>query len=357
MKNTDLLDLYSDYLISSFGQVTATGLSQLLGGSVSHDQVTRSLAGEPHTSADLWHLVKPQVRQMQTPEGVMIVDDSIAEKPYSDENEIICWHYNHSTGQVVKGLNFMTALYYSQDIALPVGFTLIAKTEVYVDKTDGKPKRRSPIGKNEYYRQLLQQAVNNQIPFGTVLNDVWYASAENMRFIKLDLHKDFVMPVKTNRKVALSQADQQHARFVRVDTLPLEPNVTYTVYLEDVPFPLRLVKQVFTHEDGSQGILYLVSSETTLTFDGLTMLYRKRWPVEPYHKSLKQNASLEKSPAHTVVTQTNHFFAALCSYIKLGMLKVSTKTNHFALKAKLYLKALQSAFTTLRELQPVRLVA
>jgi hypothetical protein len=37
--------------------------------------------------------------------------------------------------------------------------------------------------------------------------------------------------------------------------------------------------------------------------------YRKRWNVEPYHKSLKQNASLEKSPTHTVVTQTNHFFA------------------------------------------------
>jgi hypothetical protein len=39
-----LLDLYTDYLISSFGQTTATGLSQLLDGEVSHDQVTRFLA-------------------------------------------------------------------------------------------------------------------------------------------------------------------------------------------------------------------------------------------------------------------------------------------------------------------------
>lgn len=357
MKNTELFDLYSDYLISSFGQVTATGLSALVGGSVSHDQVTRSLAGDQRTPADLWRLVKPHVRQMQTPEGVIIVDDSIAEKPYSDENDIVCWHYNHSTGQLVKGINFMTALYYSHDVALPVGFTLIAKTEQYVNQKDGKLKRRSPIGKNAYFRQMLQQAVDNQIPFRYVLNDVWYASAENMRFIKLDLHKDFVMPVKSNRKVASSQADQQQGRFVRVDTLNLEPNVTYTMYLEDVPFPLLLIKQVFTHEDGSQGILYLVSSDTTLTYDGMTTLYRKRWPVEPYHKSLKQNASLEKSPAHTVVTQTNHFFAALCSYIKLEMLKVSTKTNHFALKAKLYLNALHRAFTALRELQPVRLAA
>jgi hypothetical protein len=39
-----LLDLYTDYLISSFGQTSATGLSQLLDGEVSHDQVTRFLA-------------------------------------------------------------------------------------------------------------------------------------------------------------------------------------------------------------------------------------------------------------------------------------------------------------------------
>src|SRR5712692_902918 len=357
MKNTDLLDLYSDYLISSFGQTTAIGLSKLLGGRISHDQVTRFLAGDKRTSADLWRLVKPHVRQVQSPAGLLIFDDSIAAKPYSDENDIICWHYDHTSGQVVKGINFMTALYYSQAVALPVGFTLIAKTEVYLDQQTGKSKRRSPIGKNEHYRQMLQQVVDNQIPFAYVLNDVWYASADNMRFIKLYLHKDFVMPLKTNRKVALSVADQQQGHFVRVDTLNLESNVTYTVYLEDVDFPLLLVKQVFTNEDDAVGILYLVSSDTTLTYDGLTTLYRKRWPVEPYHKSLKQNASLEKSPVHTVVTQTNHFFAALCSYIKLEMLKVDTKTNHFALKAKLYLNALQCAFTTLRDLQPIRLAA
>ncbi len=79
--------------------------------------------------------------------------------------------------------------------------------------------------------------------------------------------------------------------------------------------------------------------------------------MEPYHKSLKQNASLEKSPTQTVVTQTNHFFAALCGYIKLELLKGDTRLNHFALKSKLYLRAIQSAYTALRELHPARLTA
>ena len=353
----NLLDLYSDYLISSFGQTTATGLSGLLGGAISHDKITRFLAGKLHTPADLWRLVKPYVRQVQRDDGVMIVDDSIAEKPSTDENEMVCWHYDHSHDRIIKGINFMTALYHSQTVSLPVGFALIAKTEQYLDKKDGKPKRRSPISKNEHYRTLLQQTVDNQIPFRYVLNDVWYSSAENMMFVKHTLKKEFIMPLKANRKMALSLADKQQGRYVRVDTLDLEPNTTYTIYLEGVDFPIGLVKQVFVNEDGSTGILYLVSSDTTLSSEDITTIYRSRWNVEPYHKSLKQNASLEKSPTQTVVTQTNHFFASLCAYVKLEMLKSSTKLNHFALKMKLYVEAVQVAFTALRELQPVQFAA
>jgi hypothetical protein len=79
--------------------------------------------------------------------------------------------------------------------------------------------------------------------------------------------------------------------------------------------------------------------------------------VEPYHKSLKQNASLEKSPTQTVTTQTNHFFAALCGYIKLELLKSNTKLNHFSLKSKLYLHAIHSAYAALRQLNPTQLAA
>ena len=42
----EILDLYSDYLLSYFGQVTATGISRLLDGALSHDQVTRMLADD-----------------------------------------------------------------------------------------------------------------------------------------------------------------------------------------------------------------------------------------------------------------------------------------------------------------------
>jgi len=357
MKSEKLLDLYSDYLISAFGQTTATGLATLLKNEISHDSVQRFLAVEQQTSADLWHLVKPHVHKIQSKEGVLIVDDSIAEKPYTDENDIICWHYDHSQQRNVKGINFVTCLYYSLGVSLPVGFEIVTKTERYTDAKTGKDKRRSNRTKNEIYRDLVQQAENNQIIFKYVLNDIWFASAENMKFVKLTLKKEFVMPLKTNRKVAVSLSAKQEGRYQRVDTLELEAMQPVLVYLEEVGFPLLLVKQVFTNEDGSTGILYLVTSDTTLDGNGMTMLYQKRWNVEPYHKSLKQNASLEKSPTQTVTTQTNHFFAAVCGYIKLELLKGDTQLNHFALKSKLYLHAIQAAYAKLRELNPVCLAA
>jgi hypothetical protein len=73
----------------------------------------------------------------------------------------------------------------------------------------------------------------------------------------------------------------------------LDANTPLEIYLESVAFPLLLVKQVFANEDGSTGIQYLVSSDTPLSADQITPIYRKRWNVEPYHKSLNQNASLE----------------------------------------------------------------
>jgi hypothetical protein len=347
-----MLDLYSDYLISSFGATTATGLSQLLDGEVSHDQITRSLAKKKAESKELWQIVKPYVRRIEDKTGILIADDSIEEKPYTDENEHICWHYDHSKDRQVKGINFLSLLYHSQGLSLPIGFVLVTKTETYEDPKTGKAKRRSITTKNEHYRQLLKQAVQNQVEFSYVINDIWYAAAENMNFIKQELKKDFVMPLKSNRKVALSRDDKAKGKYVCLETMNIKSECTKEIYLEGVEFPLSLAKQIFINEDGSIGILYLVTSDTSLTYERITTIYQKRWKVEEYHKSLKQNVSLSKSPTQTINSQTNHFFAALWGYIKLEILKLQSKQNHFALKSKLYINALKQAFAVWQSLKP-----
>ena len=59
------LDMYTDYLLCSTGQTSATGLSRLHEGAVSHDQVTRLLHTAALTDKALWLASKPLIRQAE----------------------------------------------------------------------------------------------------------------------------------------------------------------------------------------------------------------------------------------------------------------------------------------------------
>jgi hypothetical protein len=127
------------------------------------------------------------------------------------------------------------------------------------------------------------------------------------------------------------------------------------VWIKDLEFPVKIFKQVFTNKDGTSGQRFLVTNELTLTDKQFRTLYKKRWSVvEPlvreYHKSLKQNASIGNSPAHTERTQSNHIFASILGYVKLEKLKQATNLNHFAMKAKIYMASMMTAKVTFQEL-------
>ena len=80
------------------------------------------------------------------------------------------------------------------------------------------------------------------------------------------------MPCKENRKVALAKAAKQRGQYQAVNQLDLPEGSPIQVWLEAVEFLLHLGKQVFTNEDSSVGILYLVTSDLTLSFDHITQL-------------------------------------------------------------------------------------
>ena len=353
----DLLDLYSDYLLSSFSLATATGLSEMTDGVYSHDQITRMLNAEKYSQKEYWRVIKPVVRQVEREDAAILVDDTIEEKPHTDESELITWHYDHSQGRSVKGINLLNFIYHSktssgQEISFPVAYETVTKPDVYQDPKSGKWKRRSPVSKNELVRQRLKVLCKtNQIKFKYVINDIWFSSKDNMKWIKNDLKKDFVMALKGNRLVALSEQDKVQGRFEALENLDLNVGQCRLVYLKGVNFPVIVAKQIFTNKDGSTGTLFLVSSDTSLTYDQLTTLYQKRWNVEVVHKSLKQNAALERSPTKTIRSQSNHIFAAMVATTKLECLKLAHQSNHFALKSKLYIKALKAAFDELQILK------
>ena len=171
-----------------------------------------------------------------------------------------------------------------------------------------------------------------------------------MTFIRLTLNKEFVMAIQGNRTVALSMKDKMNRRFVKIETLDLQPNVTQHVFLKGVSFPVAVCKQVLKNQDESEGVLYVVTSDLSLTYDQLTTLYQKRWNVEVFHKSLKSHAALTHSPTQTKATQSTHVFAAIYAVFKLEQLKIIHHMNHFALRSKIYLTALKASFQKLQTL-------
>ena len=223
----------------------------MLDGEVSHDQISRFLGQKAFTSKDLWVQVKSKVREVEKADGVLIFDDTIQEKQWTDENEIICWHYDHVKGRIVKGFNLLNCLYHVADMSIPVAFELIHKPILYCDLKTKQVKRKSTKTKNELMRDMLSVCIKNQLKFQFVLMDSWFASKDNLKFIKKECEKEFICALKANRLVSLREKDYQAKRFTRIDQLDLPENSAVHGWLKDVPFPVVFVRQLFTNKDGS----------------------------------------------------------------------------------------------------------
>ena len=170
--------------------------------------------------------------------------------------------------------------------------------------------------------------------FKYVLTDSWFSAKENFEFIR-QKKKHFISALKNNRLVALSLEDKKKGRFVHISSLELLDQQAVQGWLKGFDQEVILVRRIFTNKDGSTGLLNLVCSDLGLNGEQVATIYKKRWKVEEFHKSLKSNASLAKSPTRRVMTQNNHVFMSIYAVFKLESLKIKHKANHFALPSSL----------------------
>jgi hypothetical protein len=322
--------------------------------SLSHDKITRELSKGSYDSKYLWKKVKPYIQELTISDSVVVLsfDDSIEEKCYTDESDLICWHWDHVFKRSVKGVNFLTALVDVQGMRLPCAVEFVKKDHWVTDQKTGKRNRKSSKTKNEMFRDMIAQC-NNNFRFDYVVADSWYSSVENMELVKGKLDLEFIMALKSNRKVALSLEAKDANQNVSIESLQLGQQ-PMEIWFQELDFPLLLVKQVFKNEDGTEGELYLACSDLSLSFDQITTIYKKRWGVEEYHKSLKSNLGFAKSPTKIIKTQTSHFILSILAYVKLEWLRQRTNQNHFAMKTKIYQAALKAARNELLKLSTPR---
>ena len=84
--------------------------------------------------------------------------------------------------------------------------------------------------------------------FYYVLADSWYSSVENMNCCKKELKSDFIMALKSNRKVALSSQNKENKVYISIETLQLGQE-TEEIWLEELDFPLLLKKHPNSYRD------------------------------------------------------------------------------------------------------------
>ncbi len=269
-----MLDIYTDYLISQNHHATATGLAALLENEISHDQVTRFLHSGDFGAKELWLEIKSSVRASEKKTGgVLIIDDTIEEKSYTDENDIVCWHYSYAKGRHVKGINIVNCMARYDDVSFPIGYEIVKKDIPFSDLTTKKQKRRASVTKNDMFKDMLHKACQNKVLFDYILADNWFGSKSNMRFINDDLKKRFIIGIKSNRTVTLSRTDGIKSHYQQVKSLDLKDGETCQVWLKNLAIPVQLLKKVFTNENGTKGTLYLVTNDIFIAGDYVYDIY------------------------------------------------------------------------------------
>ena len=204
-----MLELYTDYLLSSFGATTATGLSATLEGAVSHDQVTRFLSKADYDSKTLWQQVKPMVRAMEQPDGVLIFDDTTEGKPPTDENELISWHFDHSKNRSVKGINLLNCIYQAGGRSDPRGLRTHPKT-AGVPRCEDRPAQaqecRSPRPRTNSCAGCCASASAISCNTATCWLTVGFPPGRTWTAYAGELDRHFIVALKSNRTAALSYA-------------------------------------------------------------------------------------------------------------------------------------------------------
>ena len=171
-----LTQIYQNFLISSFGKIEMTKLEKISG--YSHDVFTKTLLDDTYNEEKLWKSTKSLLRNYENEEdGCIIIDDTILNKPYTKENDIVCWHYDHTVGRSIKGICMLNFHYTDiSGVSIPLAYEIVTKTEEVLEEDNKdkknqkskskKKKRKSKFTKNEIMRDKLEILHNyNQIKY------------------------------------------------------------------------------------------------------------------------------------------------------------------------------------------------
>jgi DDE superfamily endonuclease len=288
---------YIEYLLNAPVNYTCSNLAEHLEG-VSHDAVSDFLQRGRVTANRVWELVEPLLDN--TEEAVLIVDDSVQNKQYSQQNGLVQRQYSGAEHGLVRGIDIVNLVHYDGQEYYPIDY------RIYAPKVDGNTK-------NDLFGEMLMAAKNHKgIKARTVLFDSWYSSVDNLKLIAF-LHMVFFAPIKDNRLVSLSR-EQGYIHLQDIDWTADRLENGVMVKLKELPFLVRLFKIVATNGD----IDWIITNyPDPIDAQAVQDQNVQRWPIEQFHRELKQLTGSEKCQCRKARSQRNHLGSCYLAWLAL----------------------------------------
>ncbi len=194
---------YINFIIATPCDVTTTEAERVQPESrnaPAHDAFARLLSRLEPDAETLWDEAKTQI-DLQS--GILVLDDSTLEKPYSEFNALVYRHWSGKQKEVVNGINLITLLWTDGVRVVPVDYRVFDKDR------DGKTK-------NDHFAEMLLKAFERGFNPALVCFDSWYGSVENLKLCS-SLGWHFLTRLKANRQIRVGGGGLQAVSEDRTD--------------------------------------------------------------------------------------------------------------------------------------------
>ncbi len=318
--------MYTSYLLSEPTYSSCVGLSNVM-QTISHDSINRFLERERFEPKDLFDEEKDKIEWVG---GILSVDDSVLDKPYSDPKKaaFIDYFWSGKHHRTVKGINLISLFYTDiHGISVPVNYRIC-------DKSSGKTK-------NDYFLEMLTELLVWGLIPAWVTGDSWYSSLENLKFIR-GKKINFMFGVGSNRIIS-----SERGKYLQIQKFEGGSSDDISiVYLKDyglVKVCRQLYKNVYRYYIMSTAELNNLETLTKIDFE---KLHRAHWRIEQFHRAIKQVCNIERFQVRNENPIKNHIFCALKAFVKLEFMRFNESISQwYELKRNLYLSTIRNFIT------------
>lgn len=283
-------------------------------GGPSHDAFTRLLQRMPQDTEALWSEAKPFVSGHG---GVLVLDDTTLDKPYSRKMGLVTYHWSGKHHRVVKGINLVSLLWTDGEKLVPTDF------RVYDKPFGGRTK-------NEHFADMLGRAKERGLNPDCTLFDSWYSSIDNLKLVR-SLGWHWFTGLKSNRLV---NPDRSGNRAISEVEVPEEGRV---VHLKEYGM-VRVFKTVSKHGD----VDYRATDDLSMDLKRRDELQSKGWSMEVYHRGIKQCCGIERAQVRKEHSQRGHILLSLRVFLRLEMNRITKGMSWYEAKISIIRGAIRS---------------